>query len=495
MKGYTAQDFLLLFEGNLTITEWFREAEINIQATTFRSLSEQVFLENLTFLSSRDKLQLTIQVDHHDPIEYYSQSHDNTFFSTLADQTDRFEKISCTVKIIKTQVQGRLSLYFYQDFVDYLEQLEVEAQLHQFNAVSKDYLIFEFQTYAKEFKSQSIWFVNRQDTGTPAAIDRQEILDKGISCCSYNHFTDFKLIPEDFLFSAPAENALDKLFSKLRCVCAMSFLIDISELKKNKFSYRLNGYKSIQSEIEIDKQLSDPLDQYFKVYTWVYNAGNLNDKLGLARNIISLHMDDPTSMTLKGDAFQSIQSSYKVYEKQNIKQYIEIRNKVTDQLLSFHDRANKIIETFAAGFQKSALALITFYMSVFLLKFLNKDDYVGIFTWEASILSTIFISCSILYFFVSRWEVNAQRKRFVDNYEDLKARYEDLLDKQDIARILNGDREFNTDLRFMDEKKAKYSWMWIGFLVIFFLSTWLLYFFAKANAVLSAFLILQFVFR
>ncbi|RYG22031.1 MAG: hypothetical protein EOO07_01025 [Chitinophagaceae bacterium] len=494
MAASTIQDFLLLFDGTQVISEWFKEVEIKSEATHFKVLNEQDFLEKLKFLNARDKMQLTIQVDEHDTIEYYSQVHDTAFFTTLAAQTESFQRIKYSVKIFKKQIQGRLSLYFYDEFIQYLETLTIEAQLHEFNSVCNDFLVFELQTNGLEVNTKRIFFVNKANSEIPATFEVEKIIENGISACSYNHAKDFKLIPEDFKFSHPPGNNLDTIFSKLRAICSIAFLFDISELAKSKLTYRLNGYKTIQSEIQMEHVALDPLDQYFNVYIWVYNSGNFNDKLGLARNIISLHMDDPTSISLNGNAFQSIKSSYKVYEKQNIKQYIEIRNKVTDQLLAFHDRANKIIETFATGFQKSALALITFYASVFLLKFLNKDDLVGIFTLEASILSTVFIACSVLYLIVSRWEVNAQRQRFIDNYNDLKSRYEDLLDIQDIERILNRDREFRADLAFMDAKRANYTWLWVGFLTIFFMSTWLLYMFAKANGMINMLLIFHLVF-
>src|SRR5690606_13634802 len=109
-------------------------------------------------------------------------------------------------------------------------------------------------------------------------------------------------------------------------------------------------------------------------------------------------------------------SSFKVYEKQNIKQYIEIRNKISDQLLDFNNRANKIVETFASGFQKSTLALISFYLSAIVIRVLSKGDFVNIFSLDATILSLTFLSGSIIYYCVSRWEIKEQRTRFVNSY-------------------------------------------------------------------------------
>ena len=145
---------------------------------------------------------------------------------------------------------------------------------------------------------------------------------------------------------------------------------------------------------------------------------------------------------------------------------------MSDQLLNFHDRANKIIETFASGFQKSGLALISFYISAIILKVLGKPQMTNVFTLDASVLSSVFLFFGFVYFLVCRWDLATQRKRFTDNYHDLKRRYTDLLNVQDIQRILNQDREFSTDLQFMNDKMKVYSLMWVVFLSVLFIITW-----------------------
>jgi hypothetical protein len=248
-------------------------------------------------------------------------------------------------------------------------------------------------------------------------------------------------------------------------------LFDITSLNENRLEYKINGYKSIKGVIDVKAIPSQGVEEYFSIYQWVYSGGNLNDKIGLARNIISLHFEKAGEVALKGSPFQSIQSSYKVYEKQNIKQYIEIRNKISDQLLDFNNRANKIIESFASGFQKSALALVTFYFSAIAIKVLGQGQFLNVFTLDATLLAIAFLAGSLVYYFVSRWEVIQQRERFVKSYTNLKDRYTDLLDALDIQRILNSDKEFNADLNFIDSKLRAYSRMWWIFLLILFLAT------------------------
>ncbi|MCX2584791.1 hypothetical protein OQ267_13360 [Pedobacter sp. MR22-3] len=84
-------------------------------------------------------------------------------------------------------------------------------------------------------------------------------------------------------------------------------------------------------------------------------------------------------------------------------------------------------------------------MSSILLKVINKDKIIEIFTIEASILSTASFLVSVVYYFLLKWEVNAQRIKFENNYADVKRRYTDLIDEQDINRILKNDHELESD--------------------------------------------------
>jgi hypothetical protein len=473
--------FLTLFEyTDASITEQFDELKIVLKSESHKKIAASVFADTLGFLNSRDKLYLSFIVDEGEPIDYYSDDDSTDFLSELESKLSIVddEKIEITIRIIKNIVGGVISIYCYTDFLNFLKGLPVQIVFHEFNTYlqKENFLIFESQTDEPLTMTKSFWFVNIGYSGLPDKIDRSSIINRAKTACHYNFLPKFALLVEDFLPINSGSKDLEDLMNRLATILSIVFLYDITNLQNDLLEYRLNGYKSLSGTADLRLIKADPEFQYYKIYNWVYDSGNFIDKIGLARNIISLHLENVDRTELKGDPFQSIQSSYKVYEKQNIKQYIEVRNKISDQLLSFHDRANKIIETFASGFQKSALALITFYISAIILKVLNKDKLIEVFTIDAAVLSSAFILCSVVYYFVLKWEVKAQRIRFENNYKDVKRRYTDLLDEQDIDRILNNDHEFKSDLNFIKAKGKNYTNMWFIFLSIFLISTWLLYF-------------------
>jgi hypothetical protein len=481
MNEASLSNFLSLFNySKAVITERFDELRVILELSDYKDLDFNRIVPATAFLNARDSLHLSIIVDDGEPIDFYHDGNSSEFITELESKFSILddESVSVTLRVGKNLSDGTLSVYCYQDFLAYLNNLTIQTVLHEFNnQIQKaGFLIFELQDKENELKSSSIWFVNKGFNGIPEIIDRQARLNKAKSSCYFNFLAKFLLSAEDFTVESQDFSGLAGLMNRLATILAITYLFDITNLQGDMLGYRLNGYKAINGTTDLILLPADPDYQLVKIYNWVYDSGNFTDKIGLARNIISLHLEQLNSLNLKGEPFTSIQSSYKVYEKQNIKQYIEIRNKISDQLLGFHDRANKIIETFASGFQKSAFALMTFYISAIILKVLSKDKLIEVFTIDAATLSTAFILCSIVYFFVSKWEVNAQKLRFQNNYKDVKSRYTDLLDEQDINRILNNDHEFSSDIQFVEDKAKFYTLMWFIFLSIFFITTWLLYF-------------------
>lgn len=481
MNNFSLAQLLALFDiQSRVVSERFDEVKLVFQIAAHKSIEFPDFTDAIQFLNPRDKLLLSVSIEDGDPFDYYSGSDATEFLQEYKERMSIVENetVEVTLQITKDLQIGVISVYLYEEFLKFLKGLTLQVVYQEFYTYFQKahFLILELQANGPEAKTQTIWFVNKGYTGTPSILDRQSILDKGKSACNFNLSTRSSLVAEDFWLTENNDVGLAELFDPMATFLAVAFLYDISTVQANNLDFRLNGYKSMNGHIDTSIKDPNPLNPYFSIYQWVYGSGNFIDKIGLARNIISLHLENTGAIGLKGDAFLSIQSSYKVYEKQNIKQYIEIRNKISDQLLSFHDRANKIIENFAAGFQKSAFALITFYISAIILKVLNKNKLVDVFTIDTAILSTSFIACSVIYYFVQKWEVNAQRIRFENNYQDVKARYTDLLDAQDIDRIMNNDHEFNSDLTFIKTKGKIYSIMWFAFLGIFLATTWLLYF-------------------
>lgn len=457
------------------------EATFFAREYNFDSISK--IEELLSFLQNRDTLHLSVQFGAGDTNVYRSKTLTLENYKETLDKEAKFseeENINIVLTINKSFTSAKCTIYDLEVFTSSLNNLNAFEFI---NIYSKLFEIspnikFEVLNISKCFYSNTITFCEIDSNHNNEVLEkRNEIIENFKSTCHFSESDKLKILPNDFYLTQVDESlsVINKIFKKYSTILSIIYLFDITSLNENEFSFKLNGYKSIKGTIQLDQIDFNQIEEYLEIYKWVYNGGNLNDKIGLARNIISLHFLKKGELELQGNPFQAIQSSYKVYEKQNIKQYIEIRNKISDQLIDFNNRANKIIETFASGFQKSSLALISFYISAIAIRVLGKGEFTSIFTLDATVLSLSFLLGSLIYYWVSRWEINEQRKRFISSYKNLKIRYTDLLDEEDINRILNNDNEFNEDVKFIDDKKKNYSRMWIAFIAILGFTTILLF--------------------
>lgn len=435
--------------------------------------------ELLFFLQSRDSIHISVQFGAGDTIVFKSNALSLGEYKILLDKDAKFHDegdIKIVITINKSFKNSECTIYDLETFTSSLEKLTASDFINIYSQIFElsTNIKFEVLNLSNSFYSNTISFCSLDSIHENENFKkRYDVIENFKSICHFNQSNKLSLLPNDFHLIKVDDSllSLNQIFKKFSTILSIIYLFDITNLNENKFEYKINGYKSIKGIIELNKIDFNKIEEYLEIYKWVYNGGNLNDKIGLARNIISLHFFKKGELELQGNPFQAIQSSYKVYEKQNIKQYIEIRNKISDQLIDFNNRANKIVETFASGFQKSSLALISFYISAIAIRVLSKGEFTSIFSLDATILSLSFLSGSLIYFWVSLWELKEQRKRFVSSYKNLKSRYTDLLDADDINRILNNDNEFNEDVKFIDDKKKIYSIMWIAFILILGLTT------------------------
>ncbi|WP_019038350.1 hypothetical protein [Psychroflexus tropicus] len=460
--------------------------EISYKSKTFEPQNIELIEESFNFLSNDDSLLLTVIFGNSEPVILNSQNVDfNKFIEELEGEFEfqDEEEIKIIILINKNNDQGVINIYDFAAFKRELIKLNFEQFLNVFDRAFKnnENIIFRVHNLELEFYSSTIFFVPFREIKHEKLIkknDRFLHIKKLNTVSNFDSSDKYELSPIDFELSKENSKHIDicEIFKLYALVLSVIYLFDISSVSGNILEYKLNGYKSFKGKIDISKLKNSKLNSYLPIFKWVFKGGSLTDKIGLSRNIISLHFEDKDQIYLTGNPYLSVQSSFKLYEKDNIKQYIELRNKISEQLIDFNNRASKIVENFANGFQKSSLALLSFYISTIVIRVLSKGDFFNVFTLDAMILSIAFLTGSLIYYFVSRWEIKSQRTRFVKSYQNLKNRYQDLLNEDDINRILNNDSDYQDDLDFIDNKRKNYSRMWLIILSILFITSVILHF-------------------
>ena len=424
-------------------------------------------------LSESDSLTVSIKIGDTDAIGFSSSNNNSDFFNSLSAKSRlavyKDEQISITIQINKTCVNNTIAVYSLSHFADYIDSFSFEQLIISISKkINNSGITFRTKGIQNSFFTTTIRFLPFEEETTPAFLDCDFRIKRleAIQASTYSsHLSSYPLIAEDFIFK------------KAALVLFITSIYDITIIENSIVSFKLNGYKAIKGIFGYkDGNWELNYDQYLSIYEWIYQSGNLVDKIGLARNIISLHIETDSEIRIKKNTYQSILSSYKVYEKQNIRQYIEIRNKLSDQLLDFNKRANQIVDSFASGFQKTSLLLITFFSSVIAIKILGTSQISTLFAYYATILSFVFVVISILYLLIARWEVLEQKKRFILSYNNLKERCTDLLNRDDINSILNNDVENNADIEFISVKLRYYTILWVAVILLISMSVFIFFY-------------------
>lgn len=437
------------------ITNLFEEIRSGDQCSVFFSIDEGEAIE--------------IRND----IEYVKTLHD---LATLLSSHEDGEEISVKLDVYKKSDNNHFYFYSKECFFDYIKSFDSLGLATFFSSNIFDHnskiviLLNDFEGTLNSSK----FFIGAFDESQDQDFGyRDKRFNNIISNNHSSFFGKLKVLPEDFVFTGDGKIEIDTLFQiqRLAKILLVSAIFDISDLNTENFYFKLNGYKSISDSFRIDDINSVNLEDYFKVYLWIYNSGNITDKIGLSRNIISLHYKTSSCLELDGDVYESIKSSYKIYEKQNIKQYIEVRNKMSDQILDYSKRVLTITDNFASGFQRSALSLVTFFSSLIVTKILATPKNNLDFILYSTLITFVFIGITLIYMWISRLELKEQEKRFKKSYKDFKKRYTDLLTEEDINRILNNDEEHKSDLLFITAKKKWYTALWILVLLLIFIAT------------------------
>ena len=464
-----------------SITENFTEVKIS-GIFNVQKLPNEADYKNITDrLNDRDTFHLSVLKDN-EIVENFTNRNDRQFrdyISTINAALSIGDSIEVVLTIEKNKIDNKLSVYYVKEFVDYLNSLSFLTFLNVIEKnLNKEKLILEHQAENPTnnvFSTKTILLINKNSNTQIDVLEsdiRENRVYNATSLCHWDIEKKF-LLPEDLypLVNDQATPELIKVFQKACLLYTTMFVFDYLGIKEAGFSYKLNGYKTFGEEIST-KRLEDvnidlnSSDLFYKVYQWIYTGGNTNDKISIARNIISLNYN-PQTLKLSKTSFDAIISNYKIYERQNVKQYIEVRNKLSEILIDLQGKVDKIVDSFIGDYKKNIITLLSFFISVIVIRVVSKGDFIGGFTTEIVILSYSFLIISIGIMIYSRWEFSKRISMFDKHYEQLKERYKELLSKDELTKIFEDcNPKSNGSKSFIHQQKKLYTILWIFSIVI-----------------------------
>jgi hypothetical protein len=465
---------------SLNIKENINEVCVIVNVQTLLIPGQEAIEEILKDFKTRDKITIDIIFEDTEPVTMYSNGNVNEFLYHLESMSrlmDEESKILLKITVRKNLDHNQvISVYFLNEFTNYLSGLTLLGSLYTFNTIFINEIthinfdIMDQEVEDTNFGTNTFKFSSNGHFSEHQIINRKRLLDGRNSIGNFSNASNYSFIPEDFYLLTRSNNSdINSFFDKLCTIYSMIFIADFSNIANDhELYFKINGYKMFDGIIKYSNSTLDDIKILYEIYKWIYEGGNLSDKVGLARNIISLQIVlDEDEINLNENSLKSIKSGYEIYLKENVSQYIEVKNQVSQFLIDLSIRTSDLVNNLANGLKNNHFIFLTFFISVFVFNALSSGKLSNIFTKDITYISYGLLIISFFYLIGSIIQTIIEENRFITQYIRLKKMYEDILDTEDLKVIFKND-DHQEDLRFIRQKATVYAFVWLLEIIILY---------------------------
>jgi len=453
---------------------------INCTAKEFaNSLFSDLFAE-LSKFPSRDvfRLEITQGVESGREFKVSDASSLEELLRLCSETIDLDANFSVLLNVEKRCIDGYLSVYFIEELDKYFLQRNPLNIVRELSLSFREGIHFVVFSKIEQYGSKTIFFAS--SNAAPIYIDirrRLRIISKFKDSSSFLGYEEFasKLLPADFY--ADGETNLPNIksfFEKAFLLLSFAFISNQSEIKKigdNKYCFlaKIHGYKAIEFDVflYVGEKISLPI--LYKIYDWAYqsDAGNTVEKIGLVRNLISLHTSEDDRISIDDILWQAIKSNYKVYLQENVEVYLEAKSKIAEVLTSSVEKTQELVEGVVSSIRAAIGVLITFLLTVVLINgFKDIGEALKTFSIPYFIVVVVISVCA--WYWVS-YSIKDARSRFEYSSENIEKillnSYKNILLPTEISDATSVVR--NNNLTYLDTYTGKYEKFWRRFLYLF----------------------------
>ena len=459
-------------ENSIEVYEDFWELRVRC-ATNNINVPDADALENrVKFFPSRDNVIIDVKLDNDEPVSYHFNGSANEFLDDvdIIKSIKDEDSVFCVTIVVQKEINSHneLSVYNSDTFFLHVKSLTFAGIIYSFGEAlaDRESILFRLQEPCEFFGTYTFYFCGEVDKPKMYCVNREEIISNRNEVASFLNAAENKFVPEDFILIKRASNKeINDLFDRLSLIYCLLFLSNISSLKDDLVYCKLNGYRTIEKEYEYTSIHLLAYEDYLSIYKWTYNEGNLNDKIGLSRNVISLQAKENDFLKLENGTFFSVKSNYEIYLKKNLEKYIDIKNKLSEMLMDISKKYSQAISEFSSSLKKNFIVLLTFFVTVIIRGLLSGQNN-KVFTQEIKLVSYVVLGISVAYLGISIFEICRDINRIKVNYNRLKLRYADILEKNDIERIFNYDKDNDDEIDYVTNNTIAYSVIWILVIII-----------------------------
>lgn len=451
----------------------------------------------LPYISERDTWRLRLLLDDGDDLFDLRKGLDiDANYDTGKLEPYINDDVRLVYSVDKYKESGVLTIYNHGAFLEYIKELYANDFISVLKNNLDEKLIFEFwEGETERFSTSSVAFIKHGDP-LPLLYREEQNTSRTDDCkeqCQWNNKLA-AVLPEDVrIIRRDEAGELAKVFDQLCLLLSAVYVADFSSVDKNGITLRMSGFKMMVTECPSSqlKALSfdeNAVEQWYRIYDWSYTGGYITDRLSIARNLITLNSPDTEKLSLNASTFDAIKSNFKIFEKDNVRQYIKVRNEVSKTLLDLQDKINSTVESFTGDFRKSVVGLGTFFLTLVVVRVVAGREWTGAFSSQIVGLSFIFVTLSAVILCFSRAAINRKEKLFNKHYDQLRKRYEALLSKEELDELFKdgNPNKVGSHSNYIKFLKNVYTWIWGGFLVaisVFLVLVWCYNHFESTNFV------------
>lgn len=446
------------------------------EAETFKT-DTQKLSESLQKIHPRDSFEIEVFYKHTEtPSRLISRSGIQDFIESLesnAQDIEEDEKFTIKVKIYKRVTNNRKSIYSIADIVNYWSKGTPYDTLKKLQDLGASCTEFESDDILESTHTSLFSFFpkNNYDSRVAKQVNHSQVLLLREKHINFTHGHELLIIPEDLKLTNNHNEDLSAFFRPALALLSLIHIADHTRIDNNLgIEIKLSGYKSISQNITAFSDINkEGAEDIFDIYSWVYSESKISDKIGLARNLISIHIKNGDITSIQPGCLSSLHSNYQIYLKDNLKQYIETKNKITDAIQKSSDKASDMVKQVGTYFRASVFSIYSFFLTIFLLRAINKETLELHISSSLYMIFIFFLVISVSIFFYAQSEFKQEKNRFIKNYDSLKSRYKDLIAESDLKIILQNDNEHISDLAFINETFKRTSELWISLLSLMFI--------------------------
>lgn len=382
------------------------------------------------------------------------------------DDDDELVSATVTVSITKGFKDKTTTIYSLDHIEKYWRLGGIGQAANKIQSLSEKVYILESAELQQTFATSLFVFrpstINNLIPTNPELPNKHKLISTRDKSCLFYESKSYPFIPQDFSFDSPISHiGIGRLFGTLQLVFAIVYIADISSLSTSELTATIKGYRHVSGSIVLGGHGDQNIAlAYYEIYIWAYGDGSTTDKLGIARNLLSIHIEDDNFRKVKDGSMNALISNYSIYLKENVKQYIDIKNKLSDQIQKQSDKANDMVKSIGGYLRTSIFTVYSFVITTFIVRSISKTSADVTFNHGVYIIFLMFLVLSICTLVYAYKECTVELERFESIYNSFKSRFDDLIAKSDRDRILQNDAEFNRDVAYVKASRFRAVVLW-----------------------------------